>query len=105
MCCIVRESLRASGGNPVSAKLVKVSCVVAKCLVAAVRVISPGDPVIARIARDGCSLTVFALNRVEIIVVRICVVDGRAGTSLTRRISWRERKLDLSEVPCELDRW
>ena len=56
-----------------------------------------GHTVVVRIASDGGNLTVFALNRVKIIFVRICVIGGRA-LRLPRGVLRCERKLNLSHI-------
>src|SRR4051794_15601518 len=97
MARIVSKRLGAAGGHSMTADLVEMVGVVPKRFVAAIREVDARDPIVC-VAGNGHGLAIFALHGMEVIVVRVGVVDCWPLV-LTGRVALGEWKLGLSDVP------
>ncbi len=96
MTRVVRPALSAAGGHAMTADLIEMASVVAKCFVAVIGIIDPGHAVIP-VPGERVGMITFILDSVKIIAVGVGVVDSWPLV-LTGRVALGEWKLDLSDV-------
>ena len=72
--------------------------IIAERLLATIRIVDLGYPIVVRIAPDRSCLAVFALNRMQVVAVGVAVID-RGTDTLVTRIALGQWILNLREIP------